>query len=510
MLKLVADPIKEAGRRQGRSRMKAWLSRHNTLILIAVLTIGAGLRWARIGTASLWYDETFSTLTARLSLAQILANAPHGVHPPGYYVLLHFWLQLGHSEVVVRSLSALFSMGAILLIYGFARWLFDKSAAAVAAIAMAIAPFQVYFAQEVRMYSLIVLLAIGIMWLFLYGIRADKSWQAWIGYIFMATFGLYVHYFIAFLLLGLHLWWLLNVRRYQSKLMALLVTDGLIGLLFLPQARQALTRTTTYLGGEAWQSAPSILSPLTTIYYLLFGHRAPIWVVPIALFLLLAILILTGWESRRRAPQPHHFELALWLSLLTPLITVMAISLLSPRSIYVERSFAVTSPALILLLARGSTAAPKLSPTPYLMAALLLPVVVTLATHYHTPDPAKPPIRTAMQTIEAGFAAGDVSLHLQEASGLPALWYTSIPQKVIGAPGATFTGPTTHHLFGGDVVDWQEAIAGADRLWLTVMPGYTGDAQTAVQKAIEQTYPQVMMEDWGSIQVYLYDLKREP
>lgn len=490
--------------------MKAWLARHNTFILIAALVIGAGLRWANIGASSFWYDETFSTLTARLSLAQILANAPHGVHPPGYYVLLHFWLPLGRSEVVVRSLSALFSVGAIGLIYGLARWLFDQPAAAVAAMAMAIAPFQVYFAQEVRMYSLSTFLAGGIMWLFLYSIVENKARFAWIGYIFVAVLGLYVHYFTAFLLLGLHLWWLINIRQYKTKLIALLAADGLIALLFLPQARQALTRTTTYLGGEAWQAAPSVLSPLTTIYYLLFGHRAPIWVVPIALFLILAVLILTAWESRRRASQPHRFELALWLSLLTPIVTVMAISLLSPRSIYVERSFAVTSPALILLLARGSTAAPKISPTPYLMAALLVPVVVTLATHYTTPDPANPPIRTAVETIEANFAPGDVSLHLQEASSLPALWYTAIPQRVIDVPGATFTGPTTHRLFGGDIVDWREAIIGADRLWLTVMPGYTDDAQTAVQKAIEQTYPQLTMKDWGSIQVYLFDLTHEP
>ncbi|MCB0208392.1 MAG: glycosyltransferase family 39 protein [Anaerolineae bacterium] len=490
--------------------MKAWLSQHPRLILIAALTIGAGLRWACIGSSSLWYDETFSTLTARLSLAQILANAPHGVHPPGYYLLLHFWLALGDNEVAVRSLSALFSVGAIGLIYGFANWLFDEPTAAVAAVAMAIAPFQVYFAQEVRMYSLIVLLAIAIMWLFLYAVVADKAWLAWIGYIFVAAFGLYVHYFTAFLLIGLHLWWLFNVRMYPSKFIFLVIADALIGLLFLPQATQALTRTTTYLGGEAWQAAPSILSPLTTIYYLLFGHRAPIWVVPIALFLLLAILILTAWESRRRASQPHRFELALWLSLLTPLVTVMTISLLSPRSIYVERSFAVTSPALILLLARGSTAAPKISPTPYFLTALLFPVVVTLVTHYTTPDPAKPPIRTAVQTIESGFAPGDVSLHLQEASGLPALWYTAIPQKVIDVPGATFTGPTTHRLFGGDIVDWREATADADRLWLTVMPGYVDEAQLDLQKTLDQTYPHVMMADWGSIQLYLYDLKREP
>lgn len=490
--------------------MKAWLEKYNTPLLIAALLIGAGLRWLQIGADSFWYDETFSALTARLSLLQIVTNTPQGVHPPGYYLLLHFWLLLGKSEAVIRSLSALFSMAAILLIYGLARWLFDKPAAVVAAIAMAIAPFQVYFAQEARMYSLITLLAIGILWLFLCCIVEERAGLAWAGYVFLTAFGLYVHYFTAFLLLGLHIWWVINIRQYRSKLIHLVLADSLISLLFLPQVGKALTRATTYLGDEAWQAAPSLLSPLTTIYYLLFGHRTPIWVVPIALFLVLATLVLTLWEYRRRVSQNHNFEMALWLSLLTPVLTVMAVSILSPRSIYVERSFAVTSPALMLLLARGSTAAPKMSPTPYLMAALLFPAVVTLATHYTTPDPAKPPIRSVIETIEADFASGDVSLHLQEASGVPALWYTPLPQRVVDVPGATFTGPITHRLFGGDVVDWRQAIAGADRLWLTVMPGYTGEAQLAVHQAIEQTYPQLLMKDWGSIQLHLYDLNREP
>jgi hypothetical protein len=51
-------------------------------------------------------------------------------------------------------------------------------------------------------------------------------------------------------------------------------------------------------------------------------------------------------------------------------------------------------------------------------------------------------------------------------------------------------------------------LDGADRLWLTVMPGYNGTTeQVAVRQAIEATYPQLMVEDWDSVQLYLYDLR---
>lgn len=475
-------------------------------ILIISLAFGAVLRWLYIGRHSFWYDETFSTLTARLPLSQILSNAAIDVHPPGYYVLLHFWLGLGQSEAIIRSFSAMFSLGAIGLIYGLTRWLFDKSVAALAALLMAILPFQVYFAQEARMYSLVIFLAIALMWVFLYAVTTHRRWPAWAGYVIIAVVGLYIHYFMAFLLLALHIWFVIGWRQYRTAFWHLVMVDGLIAVLFLPQINQALNRADYYLGIEAWQGVPSVLSPLTTIYYLLFAHRAPIWVAPAGLFLTLAILILTFWEGRRRKGAVHNFELSLWLSLIIPIVVVAVISWLAPRSIYVERSFAVSSPVLVMLLARGTMAAPKMSPTPYLTLLLMIPVGVTLFTHISTPDPAKPPVREVVQTIELDFGPNDVALHLQDASAIPALWYSKQPHLVVDAQGARFIFSSTHRLFGSDVVAWQPALADANRLWLTVMPGFVGPQQQAVFDEIDSTYSLIMKYDWGSVQLYLYDL----
>jgi len=177
------------------------------------------------------------------------------------------------------------------------------------------------------------------------------------------------------------------------------------------------------------------------------------------------------------------------------------------RPIYVERSFAFTTPALALLLARGAIAAPRQSPTRYLVALLTVPIVITLAAHVITPDPAKPPIREAIRVVEAGVDPGDVILHLQDASFMSAAWYApDVPHLLIDVPDALFIGVTTHRLFGGDVVSWQSALAKSNRLWLIVMPGYNGPEQIAVRQMIDASYPRLAMEDWGAVQLYLYDL----
>lgn len=70
-----------------------------------------------------------------------------------------------------------------------------------------------------------------------------------------------------------------------------------------------------------------------------------------------------------------------------------------------------------------------------------------------TPDPAKTPVREADFTIELNFLPGNVSLHLQDASDLPALWYTpDIPHILVDVPGLSFIFASTHHLFGGEIL----------------------------------------------------------
>lgn len=488
-------------------KIRTRLEIYSPQILIAALVAGAGLRWFQIGRSSFWYDETFSTLTARLSLSQIISNVALDVHPPGYYVLLYYWLQLGQTEAFIRALSVVFSLAAILAIYGFTAWLFDRATAALSALGMALFPFQVYFGQEARMYSLVIFLTVLLLWFFLAAVTRPGNYWAWIGYVLVATGQLYVQYYVVFILLAFLGWILLNLRYYWASFFRFVGANGLILLLFWPQLAQALNRAEAYLTLEAWQPAPSLLSPLTAIYYLLFGHRSPVWIVPIGLFLTFSALILIAWESRRRDPANRPVEILFWLCLILPIMVVTIISRISDRSIYVERSFAVVSPVLILLLARGATTAPRWSPTPYLVGLLALPVGVTLVTHATTPDPAKPPLREVAQVIETGFQPGDVSLHLQDASAIPALWYTPhIKHVLVDRPGAAFIFDSTHQLFGGDVTPWPAAASGAERLWLTVMPGYTGPEQIAVYETIEANYPRLMVKDWGAIQLYLYDL----
>ena len=84
---------------KAKARRRQWL-------LVAILLLGAGLRLVRLGTGSLWYDETVSVHLAAKSPAALIAHTAGDIHPPGYYLLLHGWTRLaGSSDFAVAFLS---------------------------------------------------------------------------------------------------------------------------------------------------------------------------------------------------------------------------------------------------------------------------------------------------------------------------------------------------------------------------------------------------------------------
>jgi hypothetical protein len=77
-------------------------------------------------------------------------------HPPLYYVLLHYWIGLnGNSPYDVRLLSVLLSAGTIPVIYLIGKRLSGATMGLAAAAILAFTPFHIHYAQETRMYTLL-------------------------------------------------------------------------------------------------------------------------------------------------------------------------------------------------------------------------------------------------------------------------------------------------------------------------------------------------------------------
>jgi mannosyltransferase len=77
-------------------------------------------------------------------------------HPPLYYLLLHYWIALnGDTPHYVRLLSVLFGAGTIPMIYLIGKRMSGVVMGLAAAVLLAFSLFNIYFAQETRMYTLL-------------------------------------------------------------------------------------------------------------------------------------------------------------------------------------------------------------------------------------------------------------------------------------------------------------------------------------------------------------------
>src|SRR3954453_23926923 len=131
-----------------------------TLGLTLLVAVSALLRTRELGIG-LWLDEGLSIGIADRPLADIPGALRQDGSPPLYDLLLHGWMALvGRSEAATHALSLLFALLAIPVAFWAGRSLFGVRAGWVAAVLTALNPFLGQYAQETRMYSLLVLLAL--------------------------------------------------------------------------------------------------------------------------------------------------------------------------------------------------------------------------------------------------------------------------------------------------------------------------------------------------------------
>ena len=134
-------------------------------VFAATFALSAILYSRGLGADSLGASEAYSAMAAAkpnvASIVQIPVNDDPGKQIL-YYTLLHFWsLGFGTSEGALRSLSLLFALAGLVLVFALGREMFDDGTAATAAAIWAFNPIAMVFSHRARMYSMFVAIALG-------------------------------------------------------------------------------------------------------------------------------------------------------------------------------------------------------------------------------------------------------------------------------------------------------------------------------------------------------------
>jgi 4-amino-4-deoxy-L-arabinose transferase-like glycosyltransferase len=149
------------------------LSRPYLTALAVALVVGLAVyfRVHDLGGRNLWTDEAWVALAAMQPTAKAALAARQST-PPFYLLSVWAAAQLwGHSEAVLRGLSLLFGVGALLALWRLARSLVEAPAALLALTAAAFSPIMVYYSKELKQYSGDAFFAVLLIWL------AERLWR---------------------------------------------------------------------------------------------------------------------------------------------------------------------------------------------------------------------------------------------------------------------------------------------------------------------------------------------
>jgi uncharacterized membrane protein len=347
--------------------MAAMSARHRVTLLLMILAAFA-LRLYRLGAQSLWYDETVSAVLASKSLPALVMHTAGDIHPPGYYVLLHLWMRLvGSSEYSLAFLSLVFSILIVVLVFALTKAMLGARAALWATALTAMSPFQIWYAQEVRMYTLGAtagLMSLWFAWNLLYRWRATNDcvndsrgtlWEWGLGYAVAAAVGLYVLYYFAFWLIflaALPALWLLFNRRWR-QLTAWLGLQVAVAGLYLPWLPISWRQATSppvppWRGLAPWdQIAMESWSAMSLGQSVHPGQAWPILVLTLILYLVgLVAAYRLGSGSGRSNGLPT------WVLLLSltvgPIMSIGLLSLVTPLY-HVRYVFTYSAPFYIIL-----------------------------------------------------------------------------------------------------------------------------------------------------------------
>ena len=250
-------------------------------VLLALLVAASLFARTRALDAPFWIDEGLSVGIASFPLLEIPGVLRQDGSPPLYYMLLHLWIDLfdSRSEAATHALSVFFAVLAVPAAL-WAGWsLFGRRAGWIAASLAAINPFLTIYAQETRMYSLVILLSFVASGAFVHAFVFRRRRYV---PVFAATLAvmLYTHNWALFFILAALVALALCLRETRER--RGLVVDGAFAfggaaLVYVPWVPTLVFQALHT--GAPWSRPPSPLELIGALYVVLSGDGAVVALV---------------------------------------------------------------------------------------------------------------------------------------------------------------------------------------------------------------------------------------
>lgn len=474
------------------------------------------LRAFRLGHQSLWIDEVFTWTSAAIGRSLGLRDLLENVHGPLYSALVHAWAALaGDHEWTLRFPSAVCGVLTVPAMGWLAlRWL-GRETVIPALWLTAASPFLVWYSQEARNYSMLVLF-VALSGAALLELRERVSVGGLARYAVAAAAGLLSNLSFA-LLAPLHLAWWLDApaaargRRWLA-LAAAAVLLLLVALPWVPQmartwdwkrlhpAREEVAGETPLRGATTFHAAavPFALHAFAVGYTLgpslrelkldppqAVKRHLPELALTALVFGALGIRGLVAVARRRRLAD------TLWW-ILVPAAVVSYFAMQNFK-VFHPRYLAVSAPCVVLVLAAAFADLGRRARWG-LGAAVAALWSVSLFHHYFDPAYAREDYRGALAPVlQAGVAGEQV---LAAGSEEPVFYYYRGPLRI-------------ERFWLGFAADparldakMSEALARAPGTWVVLSRAEDLDPEDHFARALGRRFPEVRPQLYNGVRVW--------
>jgi hypothetical protein len=202
-------------------------------VLLGLVALAVLVRLPGLGDA-FYGDEGFS-LTRD---SNELVTTTEDRFRPVFFTLLYLWRQAGfHSEVGLRALPFVFGVAQVPVAWAVGRRIASQRVAEVWTLLVATSPMLIEFSQELRMYSLVTLVALAQAWTIAL-VRERGSLGRWAAFAAVALVGAYTHLHYWLFLGGVAA--LLFAERGAIRPRGSIAALGVVAALYLPNAKNLM------------------------------------------------------------------------------------------------------------------------------------------------------------------------------------------------------------------------------------------------------------------------------
>lgn len=478
------------------------------------------IRLVGIVSRPIWYDEAFSILFSEKGLSAMLYGTlskvgagTADIHPLGYYTLLWMWMNVfGRSVLAVRFFSVIINLISLTLVYLIALNLFNEKTAVTAVVLVSILPFQVHFAQEIRMYSMLSLWLLIATFSFLRG--RTGNWKWWILFGISSALAQYTHNLGAIYLIPLALTPIIqkDIKTLKSVSLASIfaVILYLPWLIYLPA--QFTKVNTSY-----WVERPGVEKIFTLLLFYIPHLPLPNQLLLPALMISTITVALAIFQTvmakKKNIPNLNHGMWLVYLAFVPPLL-LWIISQFVP--IYIERALLPSHAMFCIWIAWAYTQTGLPKPVQTFGFGLII-IAAAMGLFQHVTYVGFPygPFSMLDMRIQDKYHEGDIIVHSNKLSYLPAFYFDpEAPQRYItdlsGSSTDTLAPATREILHVQGYNDIRTATMDKNRIWYII---YQQSIDEYTSQGF-QTYPDIeylnanfiltSKEDFDDVRLYLF------